>query len=213
MKQVYLIPAPDMDERAIEAVSLEGVEFVRINLPKLTRHSNLKEVTNQLSRQIELPKPIILGFCYGGVLAVELGKQIEVEQIIVVSGVTNNQEIVFSRKVLALGFCFVPEMVLRAVGMTAAFLLNNVLRMDVKIPRIWAKVDQNRFILKHALNFDCRGAKGKIVRIHGSKDRVVPLARSAAEYIIKGGGHFMFIHRRRDVLQAIGQAILPTRKN
>lgn len=207
MKIVYLIPAPDMDERAIESVLLEGVEFVRVNLPTLTFDSNLKDVTAHLAKQINNSEPIILGFCYGGVLAIEVGKQVEAKRIIVVSGVKDSQGIVLSRKIMAVGFYLVPEFVLRGFGLVISFLVNQVLRIDVKIPRIWQKAGQNKFILKHALNFDSRGTNGEIVRIHGSKDRVVPLAKYGAEYTIKDAGHFMFVHRRKDVLQAIAQAI------
>jgi hypothetical protein len=207
MKTVYLIPAPDMDERAIESVMLDGVEFIRIKLPALTLDSRVKDVLDQIAVQISHAAPLILGFCYGGMLAVEVGKQVEARKIIVVSGARDHQDIVKSRKVMAVAFCLTPDFVLRGLGLAVSILVNKVLRVDVKIPRVWLKAGQNKFILKHALSSSCRDAKCEIVRIHGSEDRVLPLLKDGAEYVVQGAGHFMFVRRRKDVLQAIAQAI------
>lgn len=207
MKQVYLIPAPDMDERAIESMILDGVEFVRVNLPQLTHESNLNDVTDQLAKQIANKNPLILGFCYGGVLAIELAKKISAEKIIVVSGVKSSQDIAPSRKIMAYAFYFMPDIVLRGIGMQLTFWINTVLRLDVKIPRIWLKSGQNRFIIRHALRFDCQGVTCEIIRVHGSHDKVVPLSITGADIVIEDAGHFMFVHRRNDVLKAIAEAI------
>ena len=207
MKHVYLIPAPDMDERAIEAVQLENVTFIPVALPKLTIDSNLQGVTKKIAEQIKHADPILLGFCYGAVLAIELGKQVAAEKIIVVSGIRNSQDIVFSRKILAFIFYVIPESILCVFGQLASFLINSMLRLNVKIPRLWLNVGQNKFIVKHVLNFNSRELNGEIIRIHGSRDRIVPLADSDADYEIKGAGHFMFVHRRKDVLRAIAQAL------
>lgn len=204
---VYLIPAADMDERAIDGIQIEGVKIYRVKLPSLTASSKLRDVTDQISKQINHKNPILLGFCSGSMLAIETAKIIESRKIIVVSGITNGGEIVQSRKILAFAFNALPEWCLLALGVFVSTVINKVLRLNVKIPRIWLKVGQNKFILKHALSLDARDVNGKVIRIHGAKDLIVPLANNKADYIIPAAGHFMFVHRRKDVLQAIDQAI------
>lgn len=86
---VYLIPAADMDERAIDGIQIEGVKIHRVKLPALTATSTLREVTDRISSQINHKNPILLGFCSGSMLAIEVAKIIEPQKIVVVSGITN----------------------------------------------------------------------------------------------------------------------------
>ena len=204
---VYLIPAADMDERAIDGIQIEGVKIHRVKLPALTAASTLREVTDRISSQINHKNPILLGFCSGSMLAIEVAKIIEPQKIIVVSGITNGEEIVQSRKILAFAFNTLPEWCILTFGVFVSTLINKVLRFNVKIPRIWLKVGQNKFILKHALSLNSRDVNGKVIRIHGAKDLIVPLANNKADHVIPGGGHFMFVHQRKEVLQAISLAI------
>ena len=204
---VYLIPAADMDERAIDGIQIAGVKVHRVKLPTLTDRSKLRDVTEHISKQINQENPILLGFCSGSVLAIEVAKIIEAQKIIVVSGITNGGDIVQSRKILAFTFNALPEWSLLALGVFVSTFVTKVLRLNVKIPRIWLKVGQNKFILKHALSLNSRDINGKMIRIHGAKDLIVPFAKTKADYIIPDGGHFMFVHRRKEVLQAIAQAI------
>jgi hypothetical protein len=202
---VYLIPAADMDERAIDGIQIAGVKVHRVKLPTLTDRSKLRDVTEHISKQINQENPILLGFCSGSVLAIEVAKIIEAQKIM--SGITKGGDIVQSRKILAFTFNALPEWSLLALGVFVSTFVNKVLRLNVKILRIWLKVGQNKFILKHALSLNSREIDGKMIRIHGAKDLIVPLADTKADYIIPDGGHFMFVHRRNEVLQAIAQAI------
>lgn len=204
---VYLIPAADMDERAIDGIQIDGVQIHRVKLPILTVTSTLGEVTEQISKQIDHKNPILLGFCSGSVFAIEVGKIIESQKIIVVSGIANGGDIVRSRKILAIAFNALPDLCILGIGVIVSTLVNKVLLLNIKIPRIWLKVGQNKFILKHALSLNSRDVNGKVIRIHGAKDLIVPLANTRADYVIPDAGHFMFVHRRKEVLQAITQAI------
>jgi hypothetical protein len=204
---VYLIPAADMDERVIDGIQIEGVKIHRVKLPILTAASTLREVTDQISSQINHKNPILLGFCSGSMLAIEVAKIIEPQKIIVVSGITNGEEIVQSRKILACAFNALPEWCIQTIGVFVATLVNKVLRLTVKIPRIWLKVGQNKFILRHALSLNSRDVNGKVIRIHGAKDLIVPLAKTKADYVVPDAGHFMFVYQRKEVLQAVSLAI------
>ena len=74
MNRIYFVPSPDMDERAIDSIEVEGMEIVRLNLPEIYYESRLEDILEFLKSQIADPKPILLGFCYGGVLAIDVGR-------------------------------------------------------------------------------------------------------------------------------------------
>ena len=66
MKAVYLIPAPDMSESAIAAIQVEGCEIFPLRLASLENNATVETSIQFLKLQIRHEKPILLGFCYGG---------------------------------------------------------------------------------------------------------------------------------------------------
>ncbi len=206
-KEVYLVPAPDMDERAIDAVQFDDFEIVRVSLPPLTQNTDLDTYIAQLTTQIRDPNPILIGFCYGGLLAIEIGKRMDTSKIVIVSGIKDRAEIPLSRRLIAMAFLCLPSRMATAFGCSLSFTLNQLLRLPVKIPRIWLKNSQNKFIVKHALGFNPSDTDSDIVRIHGENDRVVPLRKRSNVTVIKDAGHFMFVTKRKEMLRVIAEEI------
>lgn len=212
MQDIYHIPAPDMDDKQIALVRTDGLNVINLTLPPITRKTTLEGLTDGLSGQITDLTPILLGFCYGGILAQEVAKRIPQAQVIVVSSIINGNEIQTAQRLLAKFFYFCPNRLLAFLGTAAKVLINDLLRLPMKIPKIWLKADQNKFIVKHSLSF--RGPKNpRVFRIHGAKDRIVPIAFESADRIIKSAGHFMFFqNRHKEVLSAIKEAASQLRK-
>lgn len=76
MKRVYLVPAPDMDPRANDSLVLDGFEIIQLRLPKLSTDMSLLDLVQSLQSQIRDEEPTLVGFCYGSVLAIEVGKKV-----------------------------------------------------------------------------------------------------------------------------------------
>lgn len=94
------------------------------------------------------------------------------------------------------------------IGVSSVFVLNSLLKLKLKTPRLWLKSSQNKFIVKHLANFNSQGVESKIVRIHGDRDFIVPARGLKIDYVIKSGGHFMFLDHHKQVLEAISMAII-----
>jgi hypothetical protein len=160
-----------------------------------------------LKSQIADPKPILLGFCYGGVLAIDVGRIVSARRVILVSGISDVSEIALLRRFLAIVFYITPEFVLKILGAFLTFLVNRILKINIKIPRLWLKSGQNKFIIRHLLNFRHHDQDPDLVRIHGDRDRLFPMNGFEVDFTINSGGHFMFVDRRKEVLSKIKAAI------
>lgn len=206
MQNIYHIPAPDMDDKQIALVRTDDLNIINLTLQPITRKTTLEGLTIGLSGQITELNPILLGFCYGGILAQEVAERIPRAQVIVVSSIINGKEVKMGHRLLAKLFYYCPNRFLAFFGTAAKVLINDFLRLPIKIPKIWLKAEQNKFIIKHSLSF--QGAKSaRVFRIHGSNDRVVPIAVGSADRMIKSAGHFMFFqNRHKEVLLAIKDA-------
>lgn len=210
---VYLVPAPDMDERAVRSIQVEGREVVALKLEPLHRGTDLETFLANLRAQIHHERPALLGFCYGGVLALELARRLDVERVVLVSGVTHHRDLAPSRKLLAKLYVGLPTGPLRILGPALSFFVNNILRIKIHIPRVWQKTEQNKFLLQHALAFEGSARDLPIVRIHGSHDLLLPLTPtllSSAPHLIEGGGHFLFIDKPKELRELLSQVFRST---
>jgi hypothetical protein len=205
--KIYLIPAPDMDKRAVEAVKLEGFEVIPLNLGVIDGKMQLKQYIEILQLQIPDQNPILLGFCYGGVLALELARVINPKKVILVSSIKHHQEILWSRKCYAKIFCLLPNFLMKIIHKSTEFIFKNLIGINIKVPRIFLKPEQNKFIIRHALQFQGYLNINQVIHIHGDKDSILPLSCIRDVMIIPGGGHFMFVHKRKEVLKEIELAL------
>jgi hypothetical protein len=63
-KIVYFVPAPEMDERSIQAVKLNGFEVIPVILPPIDSDTELEAYLKQLSTQIRHERPVLVGGCF-----------------------------------------------------------------------------------------------------------------------------------------------------
>lgn len=87
------------------------------------------------------------------------------------------------------------------------FFVNRLLRLELRIPKVWQKNAQNKRILSHALKFEGFANANNIMHIYGDHDALLPLRAISGAKIISGGGHFMFTEKRTEVLEAIRAAV------
>jgi hypothetical protein len=202
-----------MKERDIEAVlaaGIKGANLIRVYLPPINKEyseENLQIVCDAIKGQIHNKRPILLGFCYGGVLAIEVARQLVSPRVILVSSLLSSDELPLSHKLLAKYFLVTPESGLSLVGNSLVFVTKTLLSSKVIIPRIWMKVPQNRFIARHALNLRPLPSEQIIDRIHGERDAIVPIRLISNAKVIKNAGHFLFISHRKEMLKQLGKII------
>lgn len=201
--KIYLIPAPDMDERMVAAVQIPNFDIVVVQLPSLSRSTQINDYLKEIETQIPEKNSTLLGFCYGGVLALELAPLVSAKKVIVVSSIKSKDELAFSRKILAKSYFYFPTAIVKFLGLTLTFLIRRLISADIKIPRIWLKSTQNKFIVKHALSWQGVKTTASVIHIHGEKDFVLPVHKIKDAHVIPGGGHFMFKQKRKEVLEKI----------
>lgn len=53
------------------------------------------------------------------------------------------------------------------------------------------------------LHWKRKASPASIVRIHGSKDRVLPIINFQPTYLVKDGGHFMVVNKASEISRII----------
>ncbi len=192
-----------MNERMYKVLKIPGYKVIPINLPRITKHSTIKDVISHCKNQIKETSPIFLGICSGGLIAIELAQQISPSKLILVSSVKNKSELTFGSKTFATLYLFFPERLQKLFGLSLKFVLNKVLNLKIKVPRLWLKDAQNKFIVRLALKIKTPIDSSKLLHLHGEKDKIIPIHKIENPIIIKNAGHFMYLKNRKSVMEAI----------
>ena len=148
--------------------------------------------------------PVIIGISFGGMLATEMAKRDRSSKVIILSSNKTAKEFpLFLRPLryfpfykIVPGFlvkrcALVVKWFMAAKGAEQKKLLMQIIRdTDMKFVR-WA--------IPAILNWKNQEVPANVIHIHGTADRVLPLKRVKADYIIKNGTHAMPLYAYEEI--------------
>jgi pimeloyl-ACP methyl ester carboxylesterase len=200
-KNIYLISGLGADERIFQNLNFGTYEPKFIHWIEPQNNESLKEYAIRLSAQIDTPQPIILGVSFGGMLAIEIAKYIDCQQVILVSSAKTKHEIPFIYRLFG-------QMKLHKLMPTALLKHANILTywlfgMTTKSEKALLKSilhNTNSTFLKWAINaivhWDNEEIVEKTVHIHGDSDHILPIGCiKKVDFGIENGGHLMIFNQ------------------
>ena len=155
----------------------------------------------------------VIGLSFGGMLATEIASVFHPQVTILISSVPTKQELPWYYRFIGTTRIhrwipvFKPKTVPRSFASLFGvesrddylFFLQLLRRSDPQFTK-WA--------IDSILNWDRTEIPKGIVRIHGDKDKVLPIGNGKVDYVIRRGGHFM-IFNRADQISKILRELLP----
>lgn len=200
MTKVYCISGMGCDHRAFKRLSVDGYEFVPLPWVAYDDRDTLESYAGKMAVNIKESNPIILGLSFGGMLAVEIGKLIEVRHIILISSAKTKDELpepgwlaryIVKKRVIP-SFCFsIPNRLL--MGLRGIVPLTE--RMN-KYSAINGRFMQ--WALKVVMDWQNTTYPENISHIHGTLDIVIPGRNVKATHRVKAGQHLMvFINAKQ----------------
>lgn len=214
--KLYCISGLGADRRAFRKLKLADVEIEHIDWIKHIKNESLESYATRLKSKIdEKEKFALLGLSFGGMLAYEIAKQTNPAKLILISSLVNRRELPWHFRVagflrlhkwLPVGWIkssnFLTNWFFGAKTIEDKEVLNAIRGTDVQFAK-WAMGAvlgwKNREVI------DC-------VRIHGTKDRILPSRNLTIDYSIKGGSHFMIVSRSREVSKIISSILATAEK-
>lgn len=213
MKALYLIPGLGADRRVFKFLDLSQYSCHHISWIDPLPDESIEHYAGRLVAQIKSTNPILVGVSFGGMIAVEISKQISIEKVILISSARTGRDIpVYLRLFGRLSI----HKVLPARWLKKA---NHVLYyfFDVKMAeekRLLSEIirDTDQKFMKWAIDKIVRWKNNIIpssaILIHGSADRLFPASK--ADIIIPDGGHFMIVSNAKEVSEHIKRIIYPS---
>lgn len=204
---IYLLPGIGCDARLFSYLHLPGHRVKVLEWPAFPKGCTLRQLAQRMSADVDAAHPHILaGVSMGGMVAQEMAALTNPEKVILISTWTGPHEwpwYVHAANTLRLAG------LVGQVTMAAFWPVRRLLGIRPKHidSLLWDMVEsQTPRKVRHGLSavFRWPGSpwKGPTVRIHGDKDRVIPL-RFPVDHVIRGGEHIMVLTRPDEVSRAI----------
>ncbi len=212
-KKIYLISGLGADERVFELLILKDYEPIYIKWIETKKNETLKEYTFRLMQQIKTEKPVILGVSFGGMIATEMAKQIDCEQVILISSAQTKNEIPVLYRFL--GQLNLHRLIPIKLFKQANFLTYWFFGMETKLEKkllksILTATDSTflKWAINAILNWDNKLPTTRLTQIHGSKDRILPKQNiENIDFEIEKGGHLMIYNRANEINQILSEIL------
>lgn len=210
MKEVFLIPGLGADHRVFQFLNLSNYSCHYLSWIDPLKDETIERYAARLSEQIKSPNPVLIGVSFGGMIAVEIAKQIRTDKIILISSARTKNEIPwYTRLVGVLRLhTLAPAAWLKKPG-KLLFYFFSVKQAEEKklLAQIVEDTDSN--FLVWAIDKIARWKNIEIpnntLLIHGTNDRLFPF--NTGDVTISDGGHFMVVNKAKEVSVQLNQML------
>ena len=198
-KQLYILSGLGADERVFQRLDFSGFEttFIKWNIPY--EKESVELYSKRLLDQITTINPTIIGLSFGGIMAIEIAKQIKTEKVILISSAKTKFEIPFYFRFI--GLIGIHRLFPTSVLKSSNFLTNYFFGAKTEFERQLLKQilnDTDPIFLKWAIEKITRWTNqteiNNLFHIHGTLDRILPRIFIKCDTTIKNGGHLMILN-------------------
>ena|SRR5436190_1907836 len=208
---IYFLSGLGADSRAFKYLTFpSNIKTVFIEWLVPEKNDSFKTYAERIAAVIDTSSPFaLIGLSFGGMLATEVMEFITPQKTILISSAARRQELPFYYKLagtLQLNKLLPKKNIHKSTIFTNwlfsisarndKFLLQEILTASDPLFSKWA--------INEIVNWKRTTSPTNIIRIHGNKDRVLPIINFKPGYLVKDGGHFM-IANKADEISAIIQ--------
>lgn len=209
-EKCYLLSGLGADGTVFQYLDFEGVEVEYMEwLPPLPKET-LPAYAKRMTQKITTPHPILVGLSFGGMVAMEIAKQIPVKKVILIPSAKERKELPwfyhFSAK-LKLQKILPYRLIKRTNGFTYWLFGATSAHEKALLKEIFRKIPTT--FLKWAINAILTWKNTEIythiLHIHGDKDRILPYKNVKDTLCITGGGHSMIVNKAHEITPLINK--------
>lgn len=176
------------------------------------KKETIENYATRLIDQITTTKPILIGLSFGGLMAVEVAKQIDTDKVILIASAKTKEEIPFYFR-LAGKVRFhklLPTGLLKNLNLITNWFFGTKSISDRKLLK-QILIDTDSKFLKWAIDKSVRWTNDvhtkNIFHIHGTSDRILPLKFVNCSIKIENGGHLMTLNKPGELTKIIRQQL------
>lgn len=214
MTAVVLLPGLGADRRLFGSLRLEGHELIIPPWPIPDPGDSMAAYAARLRGALPKAEALFVGgSSFGGMVALELAALVQPRGVFLIGSCCSPDAVTRLARPLAALARILPEPVLRphpwAMRRVARFFgrLSDDQRELLVSMACEAKASFIRWGVKAILSWRPSTPAAPVHQIHGSEDRLIPLARVRPDSVVQGGGHLLPLTHPRQVARFISDAL------
>ncbi len=204
VKELFIFSGLGVDERVFQRLDFSGYKTTFIKWIFPYNKETIEQYATRLIEQINSPKPILIGLSFGGMMAIEVAKQIETEKVIIIASAKTKNEIPFYYRIP--GKLRLHKLIPHRLLKHSNFITNWIFGTESKFDKQLLKQiinDIDHSFLKWAIDKVVRWKNQteipNLFHIHGTSDRILPFCFVSANSIVKKGGHLMTLNKANEL--------------
>lgn len=201
---IYIFSGLGADERVFRNMSFGNWHPIFIHWETPEPGESLEAYAAKLLPQIKNTDPVLLGLSFGGIIAQEVSALMPVRQLILLASISSGEELPWYYRLAGkLGLHRrIPAAWLKHYNPFSAWFFGADTREQRLLLRQILQDTDTGFLawaISRILAWQAKAQPAGLVRIHGSKDRILPLRFVSCDIGIRGGGHFMTLDKAAEL--------------
>jgi pimeloyl-ACP methyl ester carboxylesterase len=203
-KPIYCISGLGADEKIFTNLHLKGYELRYIPWIRPHKKERIDGYAKRMSEYIKEDSAVLLGVSFGGMMGIEIAKQMSLHKLIIVSSVKSASEM--PRWMKTAGKLKLDKILPTRLHRYTEKIDNARLGVSTKeekeMVRAYRKSADLVFVdwaITQILNWKNEWQPHNIIHIHGDRDKIFPVRKINPTCIIKDGTHMMIYNRAGDV--------------
>ena len=210
MQEIHLLSGLGADQRVFNYLDLSDYKVNHISWITPLNNESITQYAGRLLEQIDSDHPILIGVSFGGTMAIELGKLIQVKQIILISSVETKWDLPFYYRMVGWWKLnkLIPSPFFKTVNAITFWFFGIDTNEEKALLRAMIKDTDNTFLrwaIHQIVNLKNEVHLDNVVSIHGTSDRLLP--HRDADFKIENGGHLMIINKASEISKVIKRVI------
>lgn len=214
---LYFISGLGADERVFRDLNLPGYTIKHIPWLAPQEHETIAHYAGRMGEKIVDDHFLLIGLSFGGMISMEIAKLRPVPGIILLSSIATKDSMPPVYPKLANSFLpkWIPDKWLTKYNGMLVHMLGTTVEANKRLVK--EMLIQNdpaylRWAIDVIANWQNTEIAAPTIQIHGSKDKVFPIAKTQADIVIDGGAHLMVLDKADESSKAILQAIARLRE-
>lgn len=212
MKKIYILSGLGADERVFKYLNFKDWDVTFINWINPVINEPLADYAKRISEQIKHENPILIGLSFGGIVAAEITKIINVEKLILISSLKTSAEIPTLYRLagkLRL-HRIIPYSILKKDHFLNRWLFGVIGKSDRDLfKKVLADTAMNylKWAINTIVNWKNKQLHPNLFHIHGTNDKILPITKSGKVIAIENGGHLTVLTKAKQVSEALHRII------
>lgn len=209
MEQViYCISGLGAGEKIFSNLHINGYKLQHIPWTVPKKKETIEAYASRMATSIKQKNAIVLGVSFGGMMGIEIAKQLSLERLFLISSIKSSDELPAWMKMAA---SLKLDRVINVQSLPFTEMIGNK-RLGVSNEEEKQMVREYRrtadpvyvnWAVHQVINWKNKWQPPHTIHIHGDSDSIFPLKNIKASHTVKDGTHLMIFNRAKEISQLI----------